>query len=288
MSDPNFVLRNDDSEQPNGNTAQPSESTTPPAADETAAQAPREPTDLVVMRKAQSRSDDFRADFNEERFSHLNATQERASGGGSLRMVAVIAVAAICGAMGGALATGAVSQFGARASSPAAPVATAEDIQSLNASVAKINDDLAALKSTADQAGKTRSTQIDKLDDRLDKIEKAQGDLTSRIGKLAEAQDKLRTAAATPAPAAQTPTRVASAETTAAVPAARPDPRRPQIVDGWSLNRVGRGGAIVEGHGGLYEVYPGDPLPGLGTVQDVRYVDGRWAVVTSRGLIVRR
>ena len=45
---------------------------------------------------------------------------------------------------------------------------------------------------------------------------------------------------------------------------------------------------MVDGPGGLYEAYPGDPLPGLGRVDAVRYQDGRWVVVTSKGLIIRR
>ena len=34
----------------------------------------------------------------------------------------------------------------------------------------------------------------------------------------------------------------------------------------------------------LYEVYAGDPVPGLGRVDAIRRQDGRWVVVTSRGL----
>jgi hypothetical protein len=38
----------------------------------------------------------------------------------------------------------------------------------------------------------------------------------------------------------------------------------------------------------MYEVYPGDPVPGLGKVDAIRKQDGRWVVVTSKGLIVAR
>ena len=61
------------------------------------------------------------------------------------------------------------------------------------------------------------------------------------------------------------------------------------IVDGWVLTSVGRrGNAIVASRNGFYEVYPGDPLPGVGRVQDIRYQDGRWVVITPKGLIVRK
>ena len=60
------------------------------------------------------------------------------------------------------------------------------------------------------------------------------------------------------------------------------------MVDGWALRDVGNGGALIEGRGGIYEVYAGDPVPGLGRVHAIRKQDGRWVVVTSKGLIVSR
>ena len=60
------------------------------------------------------------------------------------------------------------------------------------------------------------------------------------------------------------------------------------IVENWVLRDVGHGGALIEGRQGIYEVYPGDPVPGLGRVDAVRRQDGRWVVVTSKGLIAAR
>ena len=54
------------------------------------------------------------------------------------------------------------------------------------------------------------------------------------------------------------------------------------------LREVADGGALIEGRRGIYEVYPGDPVPGLGRVDAIRKQDGRWVVVTSKGLIVAR
>ena len=42
----------------------------------------------------------------------------------------------------------------------------------------------------------------------------------------------------------------------------------------------------VRGHGDTYQVQLGAPLPGLGPVQQVKRQDGRWLVVTPKGLIV--
>jgi hypothetical protein len=42
----------------------------------------------------------------------------------------------------------------------------------------------------------------------------------------------------------------------------------------------------VENHGELYQVVLGAPLPGLGPVQSVKRQDGRWVVLTPKGIIV--
>jgi hypothetical protein len=54
------------------------------------------------------------------------------------------------------------------------------------------------------------------------------------------------------------------------------------------LRDVRRGGALIEGRAGLYEVYAGDPIPGLGRVDAIRRQDGHWVVVTTKGLVVQR
>jgi hypothetical protein len=54
------------------------------------------------------------------------------------------------------------------------------------------------------------------------------------------------------------------------------------------LREVDGGGALIEGRQGIYEVYAGDPVPGLGRIDAIRRQDGRWVVVTTKGLIVAR
>ena len=46
------------------------------------------------------------------------------------------------------------------------------------------------------------------------------------------------------------------------------------------------GYVYVQGHGEVYQVAIGAPLPGLGAVEQVKRQDGRWLVVTPKGLIV--
>jgi hypothetical protein len=51
---------------------------------------------------------------------------------------------------------------------------------------------------------------------------------------------------------------------------------------------VTNGGALIEGRQGIFEVYAGDLVPGLGRIDAVRRQDGHWVVVTSRGLVIAR
>lgn len=199
----------------------------------------------------------------------------------SLSMAAVVAIAASVGAIGGALATVGVGQLmkDDQKQVAAASVA-AEQTKAIESAIGKLNADMAALKSgnsgNSAQAGKL-ADRIEKLNDRIDRVEKAQVEPAAKLAKLSDAVEKLRAAEATasvaPAPA--------PAPTAA-------QPNRLPIVDGWVLRQVLDGAATVEGRQGIFEVIPGDPLPGVGRVDAIRRQDGRWVVVTSRGLIVAR
>ena len=140
-----------------------------------------------------------------------------------------------------------------------------------------------------------------KTSDRLDKFEKAQAESGAKLAKLSETIEKLRvTPPATPvaaaAPASRDVTGSITPPATAAAAApkadakveAKPEVGRLPIVDSWVLQEVSRGGAWIEGRQGIYEVYAGDVVPGLGRIDAVRRQDGRWVVVTSRGLVVAR
>ena len=205
-------------------------------------------------------------------------------------MAAVIALAAVAGAIGGAFATTALGHFARKDTVMAAKETQTKD--ALDASIARIDGEIAALKSSIDQTARNGSVQLNKTNDRLEKVEKAQAEPMAKLAKLSETVDKLRatpqvTAAATPA-AAREVTGTITPPATAAAAAPKPEVGRLPIVDGWALRDVGNGGALIEGRGGVYEVYAGDPVPGLGRVDAIRRQDGRWVVVTSRGLIVSR
>ena len=64
------------------------------------------------------------------------------------------------------------------------------------------------------------------------------------------------------------------------------DFERPTIAGRWVVRDVQRGTALIEGRMGVIEVDQGDFVPGLGRVDAIRKQDGRWVVVTSKGIIM--
>ena len=201
-------------------------------------------------------------------------------------LAAVAALAAIAGALGGALATAGVGHFlGEGATASASPA--------LEASVARIDADILTLMANVENISKTSTAQFNKASDRLDKVEKAQAEPAAKLAKLSEAVDKLRgtpvaaAAAATPAAAKEVTGSISAPATTPAA-APKPEVARLPTVEGWVLRNVANGAALIEGRRGMYEVYAGDPIPGLGRVDAIRRQDGHWVVVTGKGLIVAR
>jgi len=206
-----------------------------------------------------------------------------------LAVAAMLALAVVAGALGGAMATAGLSHFAG------SDVASA-DGHALEASIARIDADILALKTGVEHTSMLAVSQFSKTSDRLDKVEKAQAEPAAKLAKLSETVDKLRVTppAAPPVPVAAAP--AATKEVTgsvtppAAAPAAAPKPEvgRLPTVEGWVLRDVGHGGALIEGRRGIFEVYAGDPIPGLGRVDAIRRQEGRWVVVTTKGLIVAR
>jgi hypothetical protein len=215
-------------------------------------------------------------------------------------MAAMVALATIAGAVGGALATTGFTHV-------ADAAATTPANSALEASIARIDSDVMALKAGLEHTSKASVSQFNKTSDRLDKIEKAQSEPNAKLVKLTEAVEKLRAtppAAAAPVQAAVVP--AAAKEVTgsvtppvtaapapvqvAAAPATQPKPEvaRLPTVDGWALTDVGYGGAMIENRRGTYEVYAGDVVPGLGRIDAIRKQDGHWVVVTQKGLILPR
>ena len=203
-------------------------------------------------------------------------------------LAAVIAVAALAGAVGGALATAGLTKFSAE------PVKVAGN-PALEDTVSRVQTEVAALRTSLEHTSKLSVSQFNKVSERLDKIEKAQAEPAAKLAKISEAVERLRAApaiAAAPAASRENTASIGSVTAPALastpVPAPRPETSRLPTVDGWVLRDVADGGALIEGRRGAYEVFAGDTIPGLGRVDAIRRQDGRWVVVTSKGLVVAR
>jgi hypothetical protein len=247
------------------------------------AEPPPIPGKLLIMSPADRAWNDDPADAKPEAASEASSGKRRISA-----MAAVVALAIVAGAAGGALATSGLGYVMGGNSAVA-------NSSGLESSVARIDADIVALKASVEHTSKVGVSQFNKTSDRLDKVEKAQAEPAAKLAKLSETVEKLRAApapAAAPAAAKEVTGSIAPPATAAAgsvpLPAPKPEIARLPIVEGWVVRDAGHGSALIEGRQGVFEVYAGDPIPGLGRVDAIRKQDGKWVVVTSKGLIVAR
>lgn len=130
------------------------------------------------------------------------------------------------------------------------------ELAQLRAQIKTANDQVASLRTSLTNASAASNAQFAKLSEALERLDK----------RVAHA----------PAP-----------EVTGSL--VRPQAAAPlKPVPGWTVRRVLNGIALIESRDGLVEAEPGDHLPGLGRVQDIKRENGRWVVVTSRGLVTSR
>jgi gas vesicle protein len=169
-------------------------------------------------------------------------------------LAASVVFAAGIGAVIGALALG---------GSPSAPKDTASlrERDAMQKSITHLNKEIASLKATIVAANKAAHSQIAKNTDRI----------TDKLNEHAE--------------------RAATPETTGSIPTPLPRPvaaapMRPPVIGDWAIRDARNGYVYVQGHGDIYQVVPGANLPGIGPVQSITQQDGRWVVLTPRGIIV--
>ena len=202
-------------------------------------------------------------------------------------LAACVAIAASFGAIGGSLG---VAKFGPMISPPpaqvvvAAPVTkenVADEVKALKDTVVQLrtatrtlSENLAALKNSVNTSNNAQNAQIGKIADTLERVEKGQAEQRKTVA----------------AAAAAAPSNIANAAQDITGSIAKPATTEPKsaIVQGWVLRRVYDGAALIEGRDGIIEVEPGDVAPGLGRIEGIKRQDGRWVVMTARGLVVGR
>ncbi|MFL5124519.1 MAG: hypothetical protein ACJ8CS_04680 [Microvirga sp.] len=202
--------------------------------------------------------------------------------------------------------------------SQADAVRMAADVQALKGT-------LAALKDAVDRAKQEAAGRFAQVSERLDRTQKIEQEVATRVSALAERVDsgprlaqiverldrmeKQAVAghakpAATVASAAEVPLRTGSipeqkpvppsdvgrseqAKTEAKTEArAEAKPEPKPAIEGWVLREVYDGVALIEGRNKrLLEVAPGQSLTGIGRVEAIEKRGRSWVVVTNRGII---
>jgi hypothetical protein len=190
--------------------------------------------------------------------------------------VAAMAAAAVMGGLAGSLATAGVSYLTApQEAAPSHYAALAE-------ALGRVDHELTVLKSGVEGSTKT-SQQVARIAERVDRAERAQADAGAKIAKATDAVDRMERRLAV-ASGDVTGTIADTHVAAAATLAPGPDMKRPMmgpILDGWVVRDVYNGSAMIQNRASIIQVLPGDNLPGLGRIEQVRRQDGRWVVVTS-------
>ncbi len=253
--------------------------------------------------------------------SVLAAARRLSSGlrGTEPRLAAVAGTALVLGAILGA---GALSLGSAHEATPNAAVlslatameANRADTAKVAATLAKLEQGLTELKAATDAARKDgkgsavsdRIGQLDKsltakiagLGERIDQAEREQATRLSALSKLAVAKaeptqtgslaEPRERVAEKPAEAKAPEARPidAKAEVRAPEPVKAAAPGRPPVLENLALRDVFEGAAIVEARNRrLYQVMPGDTLPGAGRVEGIERQGRNWVVVTRTGVV---
>jgi hypothetical protein len=173
-------------------------------------------------------------------------------------VAASIAFAGVFGAIAGALGMSLIA--------PPATTAQVEaiDLTVVQGAMASLRNELSTIKSSVENSNRDVNAQLAKFTERLEQ----------RIPTPAR-------------PSAQAPGRAPGDVTGTVRPQAlaTPSAPRPRVIEGWALRRVSRGTAIIQGHEGAIEVAAGDVVPGIGRIESIRRLDGRWVVLTHGGMI---
>jgi hypothetical protein len=196
-------------------------------------------------------------------------------------IAALVAAAVIGGLAGSAATTGVTYLTAPDKAAPAYYTALAE-------ALGRVDHELTVLKGGAESSTKT-SQQVARIAERMDRVERAQVDAGLKIAKTTDAVDRMERRLA--AASSDVTGTVAETHVAAAMPLAPgPDMKHPTgpVLDAWVVRDVYNGSAMIQSRAGIIQVIPGDILPGLGRIEQVRRQDGRWMVVTSRGVIVSR
>jgi hypothetical protein len=188
------------------------------------------------------------------------------------RLAAAIALAIAGGAVAGSLGTLWITRADQREQ-----VLARNETNQLKSAIERLNSDLATVRANVESANRGTNTQFTRLTERMDKVERTEP--VAKIAKINETLERLDRRTRDLPDLPPVPERISAPVPIKEIP-------RVSVVPGWVVRSVYDGMALIQGRIGLIEVEVGDPLPGGGRVEAIRRQEGRWVVVTSKGLIL--
>jgi hypothetical protein len=192
---------------------------------------------------------------------------------------------------------------------PAPWTKAADETRVLKQAVGKLEAQVSSLKASIDTSNRHANTQQKQIVNRYEQGVRTQNEMQTRLVKIGDAVERLekRVAAVVAAEATgsvapryaaaaagavqqqqqqQQQQQLPQTQAPAVVAAVEPKaPAEPPVVAGWTIRDVFRGRALVANRRGVFEAAPGLHLPELGRVEAVTRRNGRWVVVTEKGLI---
>jgi hypothetical protein len=180
------------------------------------------------------------------------------------------------------LCAGAIAHLFLR--SPAASMAADTEIRSLRDSmaqlrraVAELSANAAANRSALDTANKLENDRFTRLTASPHRTERNQLIPAKKIERPPEEN----------VPGAPSTTADSTTEFTGTIqPLQPPTNASREVLTGWHVRRAYDGAAVLEGPFGIIEVGLGQDVPNLGRIQEIKYENNRWQVLTSKGVVL--
>lgn len=152
-----------------------------------------------------------------------------------------------------------------------------ESVAQMRRTIAALSNELAANRAALDATNKAVSDRFGRIVQSLDRVDRDQTVSATKIERLAEEKAQVVRTAST----------ASSSEITGAVQRQpRPTSVRREVIAGWRVRRAFEGVAILEGQPGVIEVVLGQDVPNLGRIEEIKYENSRWQVLTSKGVIL--
>jgi hypothetical protein len=153
-----------------------------------------------------------------------------------------------------------------------------ESVALLRRTVATLSNDVTTNRAALESTNKVVSDRLSRFVQNLERVERDQSLSATKIERIAEEKAQSTRAAPITSPP----------DITGTVPQQQPRPpnARREVIAGWRVRRAFDGVAVLEGQPGVIEVVLGQDVPNLGRIEEIKYENSRWQVLTSKGVIL--